>query len=332
MSVAALVASVVGLASAAALAVWAVAALQTARRPRVVCLMYHRVAPRAVWESLRDKERIFTVPEDAFDAQIGWLRDHGFRFVSAGNLARFARGEDELADRSVLVTIDDGCASAHARMLPILRRHGARAILFVTTDPASAVFGDAGERRVSNEEMRELAASGVEIGSHAVSHRPLTAMDEDGIRRELADSRRELERVLGLPVVHFGVPANWYDERVLRIAREVGYESVYCSRPDTVRRGSGALGIPRVNIEGHLRGAAFARAVSPAGIAQRRLVMALRGLPKHIFGPRVWPALRREVFQRVGGHRLSPSRMATVVAAALALGLALATVWLLARG
>ena len=331
MSVAGLVLPVVGLASAAVLAVWAVAAIQAARRPRVLCLMYHRVAPRESWEALRGTERVFTLPEDAFDAQMGWLRERGFDFVGAGDVARFARGVASLPDRSVLVTIDDGCASAHARMLRILSRHGARAVLFVTTDPASAIFRlDETERRVSDEEIRELEAGGVEIGSHAVSHRPLSAMDEAQIRRELLDSKREMERVLGKPVVHFAVPANWYDERVLRIAREVGYESVFCSRPDSLRRGSGAFGIPRVNIEGHLGLAGFAHAVSPAGIAQRRLVMALRGLPKRVFGPRVWAVLRGSVFRVVGGQRLSPSRMAAAAAVAVALGLALAVGWLLA--
>jgi len=331
MSVAGLVLSLVGLASASVLAAWAVAALQAARRPRVLCLMYHRVAPRESWEALRGTERVFTLPEDAFDAQMGWLRERGFRFVSADDVARFARGEGSLPDRSVLVTIDDGCASACARMLPILRRHGARAVLFVTTDPASAIFRlDETERRVSDEEIRELEAGGIEIGSHAVSHRPLSAMDEAQIRRELADSKQELERVLGAPVLHFAVPANWYDERVLRIAREVGYESVFCSRPDSLRRGSGAFGIPRVNIEGQLGEAGFAHALSPSGIAQRRLIMSARALPKRIFGPRVWTVLRASVFRVIGGQRLSPSRMAAAAAVAVVLGLVLAVGWLLA--
>lgn len=332
MSVAAILVSLVGLASAAILAAWALASLQASRRPRVLCLMYHRVAPRAVWQTLRGTERIFTLPEDAFDAQLTWLGARGYQFVGSGALARFARGEIALPDRSVLITIDDGCASAHGRILPILRRHGAGAMLFVTTDPKSAIFqlGE-GERRVSDEEIRELAGAGVEIGSHAVSHRALSAMEDGDIRHELEDSKRELERITGRPVLQFAVPANWYDERVLRIAREVGYEAVYCSRPDTVRAGSGAFGIARLNVDGHLDVDGFARALSPAGVAQRRLVMALRGLPKRLFGPRAWTALRRGVLRRVSGQWLSPSRMAAAVALAVAGGLLLALGWWLVQ-
>jgi len=293
--------------------------------------MYHRVAPRKSWEVLRDGERLFTLTDDAFEAQLGWLRERGYRLVGAGDVARFARGEGRLEDCSVLLTIDDGCASVYTRMLPILRRHRAQAILFVTTDAASAVFREAGagERRLTDAEIRELAAAGVEIGSHAVSHRPLSAMHEEEIRRELADSKRELERVTGAPVRHFAVPANWYDDRVLRIARETGYEAVFCSRPGTVRHGAGAFGIARVNVEGGLDLEGFARALSPVGIAQRRLVMALRGLPKRFVGPRAWAMLRESALGRAGGRWLSPSRMGTAIAVAVGLGLLAILGWLL---
>lgn len=321
-------------ASAGLLAVWIVAAAQASRRPRVVCLMYHRAAQRSAYARLRGEERVFTLPEESFDEQLGWLSARGHQFVSADDVAAFARGERTLDDASVLITIDDGCASAHARMLPVLRRHGAPAVLFVTTDPAAVIFREAGDenRRVTDEEIRVLAAAGVAIGSHAVSHRPLSVMSESEIRHELVASKRALEEVTGGAVRHFAVPANWYDDRVLRIAREAGYDTVFCSRPDTVREGTGAFGIARINVEGHLDLAGFERALSPRAIAQRRLVLALRGLPKRVVGPRAWEAIRRDVLPRIGADRLSPSRMGTAVAIAIGGGLLAALGWLLLRG
>ncbi len=332
MSIAGIVVLLLGLTSSIVAGACGLAALQAARRPRVLCLMYHRVAPRETWEALSGTERVFTLPDESFDAQLGWLREHGYQFVGPGDVVSFASRGIPLADRSVLITIDDGCVSAHARMLPILRRHSARAVLFVTTDPESGIFRlQAGERRLTDAEIRELSAAGIEIGSHAVSHRPLSAMHEEEIRRELADSKRELERVTGAPVRHFAVPANWFNARVQRIARETGYEAVFCSRPGTVRRFAGAYGIARVNVEGGLDLEGFARALSPAGIAQRRLVMALRGLPKRLVGPRAWTALRESALGRAAGQWLSPSRMAAAAALAAGAGLLAMLGWLLAR-
>lgn len=333
MTVSGLLVLLMGAASAGLLLAWSVVVAQAARRPRVVCLMYHRAASRAAYEQLEGGERVFTLPEDSFDEQLGWLRAQGHDFVSADDVARFARGECALGDRSVLITIDDGCASAYTRMLPVLRRHRATAILFVTTDPRAAIFQEAGDenRRVTDQEIRELVAGGVAIGSHAVSHRPLSAMGEDEIRDELAASKRTLEEATGGNVRHFAVPANWYDERVLRVAREVGYDTVFCSRPDTVRAGMPTFGLPRINVEGQLDLAGFARALAPSAIAQRRLVLALRGLPKRIAGPRAWEAIRRSVLPRIGADRLSPSRMGTAMAIAAAVGLLATVGWLLAR-
>jgi len=328
-----LVALVVGAASAGALGAAAAAAWQAARRPRVLCLMYHRVAPREAWLRTRGTERVFTVAEDALDAQLGWLAAEGWRFVDPEDVAAFARGERTLPDRSVLVTVDDGCASGHALLLPLLRRHGARAAFFVTTDPASPIFAlGEGERRMTDAELRALAGAGCTIGSHAVSHRPLAALPDDEVRRELAESRRVLEDAVGRPVVHFAVPSNWWDARVLRLAREAGYTGVWCSRPDTVRAGSGAFPIPRLNVEGGLDLAGFRRALSPAGIAQRRLVMGLRGLPKRLLGPGAWTRIRRRLLAGSAGHWLSPRRMARVAVAAAGAGLAGSLCWWLLAG
>jgi len=320
----------VGLGGLSILVVFLVAAWQASRRPRVLCLMYHRMVPRAQWGGLRGLDRIFSVPTEELDAQLGWLAAEGFRFVAAADVAAFARGDASLGDRSILLTVDDGCLSARTGLLPLLRKHGVSAILFVTTDAASGIF-EGGERRLSDDEIRELCAGGVEIGSHAVSHRPLSAMDESGIRRELGDSKRQLEAITGRPVRHFAVPSNWYDDRVLRIAAEVGYESVFCSLPGTVRPGGGAFGLPRLNVEGSLDLAGFRKAISPLAIAQRRLVLQLRGLPKRLVGPTGWTRLRRVVFRHVSAERFSPSRMAGAGIVVVALGLGLALAMLLFR-
>ncbi len=203
----------------------------------------------------------------------------------------------------MLVTVDDGCASAFTHVLPSLRRHGAKAIVFVTTDPGSGVFSEtgAGERRLTDVEIRALVQAGVEIGSHGVSHRALSAMPDAEVRQELVDSKRELEHVTGAAVRHFAVPANWYDDRVLRIAREAGYESVFCSRPAAVQAGGGAFGIPRLNVDGGLDVAGFEASLQPTRIARRRVVMLLRGLPKRLVGPRIWTTLRESPFGQARG-------------------------------
>ncbi len=59
------------------------------------------------------------------------------------------------------------------------------------------------------DQVRHLAASGMAIGSHTHDHRRLASLMEEEQRRELAESRRILERELGRPVEALAYPFGW---------------------------------------------------------------------------------------------------------------------------
>ncbi len=111
----------------------AVDALLRVRRmapfPLLTVLTYHRVA---AWEgsSPVDQDITDATPEQ-FERQIAFLAQQ-FQFVGIDDLDAFARGAP-LPDNPVLVTFDDGYLECHSVVLPILRRHGARATFFVST-------------------------------------------------------------------------------------------------------------------------------------------------------------------------------------------------------
>ncbi len=277
------------------------------RRPRVVCLMYHRLVKREAFERISGTERIFTLPSELFDAQIGHLKARGYRFLNADEALDFASGRLRLDGEGVLVTFDDGCRSVMTEALPILRRHGACATLFVTTDPDAYVFklGDASDPRMSDEELSELDGPVIRLESHAVSHRPLRGMSEAEIEGELRDSKAHLERLTGRAIGHLAIPGNWYDDRVLRIARATGYRSVWCSRPGGVHPGASPLGLPRVNVEGLLDLDRFDALLLPGGLAQRRLIGAVKSAPGRLLGPRAWQPIRRAVLRCVPGGFMS---------------------------
>jgi polysaccharide deacetylase family protein (PEP-CTERM system associated) len=54
--------------------------------------------------------------------------------------------------------------------------------------------------------VREIAARGHEIGSHAVQHLPLERQDRSSFAREIAASRKQLEDLAGQPVTGFRAP------------------------------------------------------------------------------------------------------------------------------
>lgn len=82
-------------------------------------------------------------------------------------------------------------------------------------------------RPISRDQILQMASDGIDIGSHTVSHSNLALASTEIIERELADSRAHLEKMLGRPVrslaYPFGTP-DTFDARVMRLARQCGYE------------------------------------------------------------------------------------------------------------
>ena len=76
-------------------------------------------------------DTISATPEE-FDAQMDYLR-RTFTPVSLEDIFEARAGGRKLPPDGVLVTFDDGYADNFEHALPILRRHGIRALFFVTT-------------------------------------------------------------------------------------------------------------------------------------------------------------------------------------------------------
>ena len=80
------------------------------------------------------------------------------------------------------------------------------------------------------------------------------AATREAMRRELGDSRRAVEDVLGAPVAHFCFPWNVASAAGARLAREAGYRVVHLGETNGLRgvRG-GPLALTRVREEYLLR-------------------------------------------------------------------------------
>ena len=86
--------------------------------------------------------------------------------------------------------------------------------------------GDPWSSPMSWDDIKACAnAEDVLIGSHTVNHYRLPLVDDDQIRSELADSKTALEVRTGVSCDHFCYPNGDWDDRTVRLAKEVGYKS-----------------------------------------------------------------------------------------------------------
>lgn len=76
------------------------------------------------------------------------------------------------------------------------------------------------------KQIREMSSSGIEFGSHTVSHPILSRLDDQELEHELAESRRILELHLDRPAEVLAYPvggAEEFNETVIKAARSAGY-------------------------------------------------------------------------------------------------------------
>lgn len=204
-------------------------------------LLYHRVDRRA--STLPPVTRRLTVDPRDFAAQMSWLSRHDFHPVTQHQLLRGLEGEP-LPCRPLLITFDDGYSDVLANATPVLRRLGMPATMYVITDrPPMRNSGFLSWRGV-----KELDRKGFDIGSHTVTHRPLTTLSSEAVGEELGRSRRELERRLGHPVQWLAYPFGAVDARVVELARRAGYVLAVTTRPGLVEVASDRLELPRFEI------------------------------------------------------------------------------------
>lgn len=195
---------------------------RTLRRRRSVILCYHGVGPTST--SL--DPGFLRVRPDVFRAQLELLLGAGFEFVTVAELADRSAGAEPPPGLAAL-SFDDGMDDNHAVVLPLLTELGLTATVYVTTGligkPNPWMAPSAGARMMDELELRELAAAGFEIGAHSVTHHDLSQLDYESCLREMSESRRTLEQIVGAPVRTFAYPYCRYGTAALAAVRATGF-------------------------------------------------------------------------------------------------------------
>jgi peptidoglycan/xylan/chitin deacetylase (PgdA/CDA1 family) len=317
---------ITGWGTVVAAAVWLLRMVrEESRADRIIGMLYHRVVPRSTYDRFRGTELIFSMPEDRFEAHLEWLLKEGYHFITLDQLEEHLKQGTALPEKPVHVTFDDGCASVHGHALPILKRLGIPATVFVTIDENAWIFheGEYFERRLTVDEMRACSAGGISIGSHAVTHRGLNEMPRDQVLGELVESRQTLEDWCGVAVRHFAVPLNFYNRATLELCKEAGYGTVCTSDNGTSNADTSPYKIKRFIIEGSLGVQSFARTLTPRVIVQRRILNSLKKLPPKLLGEKLWMPLRERIFHGPLGPWLTFSYLRRALILGIAAGGAL---------
>lgn len=199
----------------------ALAALRRLASRRSLLLSYHGLGP----PGQRGDDHWLMVDPGRFRAQVELLLEAGFRFETVAGIARVLPDDGGPPPPGLVsVSFDDGMHDNHELLLPLLGEYELPATVYVTT----GMIGKpnpwlAGERMMTEAELRDLAAAGFELGAHTVSHPDMEQLNYEDCLREMTESRDEVARIAGRPVETFAYPFCKYGTTAVAAARDAGF-------------------------------------------------------------------------------------------------------------
>ncbi|MFC2150754.1 polysaccharide deacetylase family protein [Calditrichota bacterium] len=178
--------------------------------------------------------RISRLPQ----AGITWLTPNTFkdqmqRLSEAGFTGKALFQSTDKRERRVLnIAFDDGLESVYSKAFPTLSELGFTGTVFI---PSGYIgkrnlwdyqFLGHGAQHMDATMLCELVQAGWQIGSHTVTHRALTSMSDVEIKAELHNSKVTLEDLLGQSVSWVSFPFGRYDQRIINLTAEIGYQGI----------------------------------------------------------------------------------------------------------
>ena len=192
-----------------AFVVWILTAVPPAGFP---ILEYHMGT-----ENPRPDAEPYVVPPEEFAAQLDYLREEGYTTITPQDYARARKGKQELPEKPVILSFDDGYEDNHRVVLPMLEERGMRAVFYMVTND----IGQPGY--MTWEDLFDLERRGMEIGSHTANHLPLTTLTPAQQRDELRLSKLTLEWKGMKTIYSFSYPNGAYDDSIVAMLAEEDY-------------------------------------------------------------------------------------------------------------
>lgn len=211
--------------------------------------MYHQISepsPR------RTPYRGLTVSPKSFERQMNLMRFLGYQGLSIKETIPYLIRKN--ADKIFGITFDDGFRNVYDYALPVLQRFGFTATsYFVVRQIGRTNAWDSGKGvpsspLMTSKEILQWALSGNEVGSHTLDHVYLSRVSTAVAQKQIFDSKKELEQILGISVTAFCYPYGDYRVEHQVMVRDAGYTNATSTIHGFVENTDNVFSLPRISI------------------------------------------------------------------------------------
>lgn len=119
----------------------------------------------------------------------------------------------------VSITFDDSWSSQYNKALPIINTAGMKVTFYITTEPVKNGWSDF----MKPWQVKELAKQGHEVADHTVTHADLTTLSSADIDKEIKNSKKYIEGLIGKPVTTIAYPYGAENKLVEARVAAAGY-------------------------------------------------------------------------------------------------------------
>ncbi len=205
-------------------------------------LKYHAIGSRQ-----DAKEQKNYVSRESFSFQMAFLRYMGYRVLTIQEYERILNEAMPSRGREILITFDDANQTFQEEAWPILKRYSFPVTLFVVSENLKRQINNS----LSKEDMKTLLRSGlVTLGSNSQTHASLPDISEhELIRKEIFQSKKDLEEILNVPVYYFSYPHGNLNAEILGWVKEAGYRLGFTTSYHQLRKlDESRYAITRLNV------------------------------------------------------------------------------------
>lgn len=195
------------------------------KKLEIPILMYHRVIRE------KDEEGIFGtyVYENELRKQFEYLRSENIKPITFSDIEE---GILDKKNKVVVLTFDDGYSDNYTILYPLLKEFGFKAVIYPVTEEDYNLWDSENKSNpekklqlMSWEEIRELNDSGlIEFGAHTKTHCNLLETNNQLSFSEIEESKKTLEKELGIEVLSFAYPYGFFNEEHKKMLEVIGYK------------------------------------------------------------------------------------------------------------
>ena len=226
-------------------------------RDSATIIMYHRFG-----EGRYPSTNIST---ERFEEHLTLLTNGDYTILPLPEIVETLKAGQLLPDRTVGISIDDAYLSVYENAWPLLKAASLPFTIFVATSPV--------ERNLSGymswDQLRELKAAGVTIGSQTHTHPHMHRLSIERVREEIEISNQIFLNELGERPELFAYPYGEYSRFVIDAVKEAGFSAAFGQNSGIMHTDEDFFELPRF-------------AFNEDYDALSRLRLAINGLPLKI--------------------------------------------------